>query len=145
MPIIATILVSPHPLQPGWWDGHHWSERQTARCSNDFLRGTDSGPPQPPGNADSIIWTIESSEASVISFNVSLDVPGPADPVLFGNLTTGSTTPWLPTWTGDVAIDSVPGGTETRPIPYDYERGIYIASVIGAARSFIIELSAENT
>jgi hypothetical protein len=47
MPIIATILVSPHPLQPGWWDGHHWSERQTARCSNDFLRGTDSGPPQP--------------------------------------------------------------------------------------------------
>ena len=77
MPIIATILVSPHPLQPGWWDGHHWSERQTARCSNDFLRGTDSGPPQPPGNADIIIWTIESSEASVISFNVSLDVPGP--------------------------------------------------------------------
>ena len=68
MPIVATILVSPHPLQPGWWDGH-----------------------------------------------------------------------------GDVAIDSVPGGTETRPIPYDYERGIYIASVIGATKSFIIQLSAENT
>lgn len=140
MPIIATILVSPYPLQPGWWDGHHWSEAQTARCSNDFLRGTDSGPPQAPGGADSIVWTIESPEAPEIQFNVSLDVPGP-DPVLFESLTTGITTPYLPTWTGE----EVQSGTEVLPVPYDYERGIYIASVIGATRPFVIELSAENT
>ena len=85
MPVIATILVSPHPLQPGRCGGRHWSERQTARCSNDFLRGTDSGPPRPSGDADSIVSTIEP--------------------------------PWLPIWTGDVAIDPVPGGTGNQAEP----------------------------
>jgi hypothetical protein len=65
--------------------------------------------------------------------------------VLFENLMTGNTTPWLPAWTGETAINSVQGGgSEMRPIPYDYERGIYIASVTGATRPFIIEVSAEN-
>jgi hypothetical protein len=145
MPIIATILVSPQPLSAGWWDGKDWTENQAARCSNNFLRGTDSGPPRPPGDADSIVWTIESSEAPEIAFNVSLDVPGP-DPVLFENLTTEITTSWLPTDTGEIAGDSTPGGgIEERPVPYDYERGIYIASVTGATRPFIIEVSAENS
>jgi hypothetical protein len=144
MPIVATILVSPHPLTKGWWDGKEWTENQTARCSNDVLRGTDSGPPPPPANADSLVWTIESPEASAIGFNVSLDVPGP-DPVLFENLRTGSMTPWLPTDTGGTSTISLPGGgTETLPDLWDYERGIYIASVTGATRPFIIEVSAEN-
>lgn len=134
MPRFATILVSPHSLTAGWWDGQEWTENQHARCSNDIL-ATAGGPPPPPFEADTIVWDVQSAEAQTIEFDVSLDVPGP-DPKLFPNLHAGDATPWFPT-----SRDP----TDPKPVPYDYTRGVYIASVRGASAPFILQLSGEKT
>ena len=136
MPLIATVLVSPHPLTAGWWDGKKWTENQIARCSNDVL-SVAGGPPHHPFDADTLIWDIHSSEAETIEFNVSLDVPGP-DPVLFENLRMGNAIAWFPTY-----IDA--SDTTSNPVPYDYTTGIYIASVRGASAPFILQVSGEKT
>jgi hypothetical protein len=136
MPLLARVPVNFEPLN-GTWDGQHW-DRQTARCSNDFMSGPN--PQVPPAGTSALTWDIESPEADSIVFNVSVDLPGP-DAVLYTGLSNGVETTYLQAPAPNAqGADGTPFYNDV-PWAQFYERGIYIASVEGASQPFFININ----
>jgi hypothetical protein len=133
--MLARVHVNYRPLN-GNWDGTNW-DQQDARCSNNFMSGPH--PPVPPAGVTAIRWDIESSEASSIAYNVSVDLPDDDD-ILFPGQRDGVVTTYLRT------MPAAPnGGTgpwyRTGLLLADYyKRGIYIAGVYGATGEFYINV-----
>jgi hypothetical protein len=136
MPLLARVHVDSHPLN-GTWDGQHW-DRQTARCSNDFMSGAN--PQVPPAGITALTWDIESPEADSIVLNVSVDLPGPDD-VLYPGLRNGVETTYLQAPApNSIGADGTPF-YNGHPWAQYFQRGIYIASVEGASQPFFINVN----
>jgi hypothetical protein len=128
--ILASWYTYDGPLPAGIdWDGHHWSEKQTWRASND----TQLQAPVGEMNAIRFVITnVSGSNIDGIRFGVSIDLPGP-DLAVWQDLQNNS-------------VVSLASKLASLNITLDEanQRGFYIGGVQGAFDPFTVTAEATH-